>query len=105
MNGVLVGDGSIDGGEHGLMIALHGIIQLIDSKSYTEDEDSNSAAFISNYLLYLLVDRLELFQPDLVHRLCVLAGVCRRIAHCLTASNGSVGVCIPHLLLGRLPIT
>ena len=53
MEGVLVRERSIEGCEKLF------IIQLSNSETNTEDEDSYSAAFILDDLLYLLVDCLE----------------------------------------------
>ena len=41
------------------MIITPRVIQFINSVANAEDEDSNSAAFVSDDLLYLLVDCLE----------------------------------------------
>ena len=59
MEGALVGERGIEGGEQFFMIGIVIVIQFIYSVTNTEDEDSNSAAFLLDDLFYLLVDCLE----------------------------------------------
>ena len=56
MEGALVGEGGVEGSEQVGVISSEWVYQFTYSVTNTEDEDSNSAAFISDDLFYLLVD-------------------------------------------------
>ena len=56
MDGVLVGERCIEGREKVFKILTSWIIQLKDSETNTENEDPDSAAFVSDDLLYFQID-------------------------------------------------
>ena len=95
MEGGLVGERGVEGGEQVLMIKSHLAFKLVNSVTNTEDEDSNSAAFLSDDLLYLLVDCLEVVEDlclgavdDELH---VGDGKAFRVHHLLLRNLAEVG--------------
>ena len=77
------------------MIAVYFHIQLKDFEANTENEDSYSAGFVSDDLLYSLVDFHKvadyLFLSAIDDELHVRDGKCFRVHHLLLSSLSEVG--------------